>query len=76
MITDYSIESEVNNGGKWLEAARTWIQWNIREGDKLCWDSTKDISIPFNKLTEFAKYVVIVTIKEEREKANKLYGGK
>lgn len=32
MITDYSIESEVNNGGKWLEAARTWIQWNIREG--------------------------------------------
>jgi len=31
------------SGGKWLGAARSWMQWNCRNGDRVIWGSDEEL---------------------------------
>lgn len=42
-------------GGEWLGASRTWMQSNVRDGDRLTWGSGEVVSVPFYKLEELAR---------------------
>lgn len=36
----------MHKGGKWLAAARTWIQWNKNNGDSVTWGSQDVLQPP------------------------------
>ena len=61
-----SVANELKRGGEWLLKARTWMQSNIKDGDTLHWGSSQDVSIPFNKLEEFALIVAIAAVQADR----------
>lgn len=63
-----SVADELRHGGKWLGAARTWMQSNIRNGDTMIWSSAEPVQIPFCKLEEFARHVAIHAVAEDRAK--------
>ena len=54
------------NGGEWLGAARSWAQWHIRDGDRLCWDSPEFVNIRFCDLWDMALHVDAAAISEDR----------
>jgi hypothetical protein len=31
------------SGGEWLAAARSWMQWNCRNGDRVIWGSDEEL---------------------------------
>lgn len=64
-----ALREEVSRGGPWLGAARTWMQNNVRDGDRLNWSSRQEITLPFCALEELALAVAIAAITEERQKA-------
>lgn len=69
-LNDYlSIHKELKPGGNWLGKARQWIQLNVPNGDTTQWDSDKLVTIPFNKLEEFALKVAVEAVYTERLKA-------
>ena len=59
-----SIEKEIEGGGPWLSAARTWLQWNI--SDTMEWGSCKSVSLPFFKFTDIARTVAAAAIRHDR----------
>ena len=61
-----AVYEELKKGGKWLGAARTWMQSNVRGGDVLTWGSSEMVSIPFCKLEELALQVAVAAVEEER----------
>lgn len=61
------IFDEINSGGEWLGAARTWMQSNIKNGDTLCWSSAEYVKIPFCDLEQFAKHVAANAIYYDRK---------
>ena len=64
------IEKEIENGGAWLGAVRTWLQWNV--SDTLEWNSNQAVEIPFCKFTELGKRVAAAAILRDREVNQKL----
>lgn len=62
------IHDEICGGGKWLGAARRWMQGNIKNGDTLCWSSNEAVQVPFCNLEDFARHVAIAAIAEDRAK--------
>ena len=64
------VRKELSGGGKWLGAAREWMQHNVIEGDRLGWSSNETIHLPFCKLEELAKEVAIAAVMEERKKGS------
>jgi hypothetical protein len=36
----------LDKGGKWLGAARSWLQWNTGNGDRVTWGSNEAIHPP------------------------------
>jgi hypothetical protein len=65
--TKLEIFNKIKSGGKWLGAARTWMQSNIRNGDTLTWSSPEQVSIPFCELENFALEVACAAIEEDRK---------
>lgn len=61
------IRKELSKGGNWLGAARKWLQWNVKGGDTLSWNSTDDVSIQFNKFEELALVVATAAVAEDRK---------
>jgi len=62
------LRKELERGGPWLGAARSWMQSNIRGGDTLCWSSQELVSIPFCMLEDFALRVAEAAIVEDRKR--------
>lgn len=62
-----SVYDELKFGGKWLGAARSWLQSNVRKGDTLNWSSCEQVSIPFCDLEDFARCVAIAAVTEDRK---------
>ncbi len=63
-----NIYEQISWGGKWLGAARKWMQSNIKNGDTMEWSSTEIVSIPFCDLEKLARTVAIEAIAEDRER--------
>lgn len=57
-------------GGKWLGAARSWLQSNTRNGDHVTWGSREMIEpqLTIRELEDFAAHVAAAAINEMREK--------
>ena len=62
-----AVEEELRNGGTWLGAVRTWLQWNTRDGATLPWTSTEHVAIPFNQFSEIALRVAVAAVVAERK---------
>ncbi len=62
------IYEQIKGGGRWLGAARIWMQSNIKNGDTMEWSSTEIVSIPFCDLEKFALAVAVAAIAEDRER--------
>lgn len=60
------VEDKLANGGKWLGAARLWMQHNVNRGDTLEWSSNEVVHIPFNNLEDLAQTVAVAAILAER----------
>lgn len=57
-------------GGKWLGAARSWLQSNTHNGDRVTWGSL-DILEPHltvRQMEDFAAHVAAAAINEDRKK--------
>jgi len=57
-------------GGKWLGAARSWLQSNTNNGDRVTWGS-HDILEPHltvRQMEDFAAHVAAAAINEDRKK--------
>ena len=65
-INMIDIHEELKHGGKWLSAARGWMQSNIKDGDTICWNSAKLVNIPFCDLESFALHVAKAAVADER----------
>ena len=63
-----SVSNDLRRGGKWLGAARTWMQSNIKNADSICWSSYESVTIPFCNLEDFAREVAIAAVIEDRAK--------
>lgn len=59
---------ELQQGGNWLGACRSWLQSNVHDGDRLTWGSGQLVSIPFCKFEELALRVAVAAIEEDRRK--------
>lgn len=68
MNLNQAVRKELEGGGAWLGAARTWMQWNIPGGDTLTWSSTHPVTIPFCKLQELALEVAAAAIEADRKR--------
>ncbi|MCP5003304.1 MAG: hypothetical protein GY941_05030 [Planctomycetes bacterium] len=66
-MTD-EIYEQIKGGGKWLGAARTWMQNYIKNGDTMEWSSIEIVSMPFCDLEDFARTVAVAAIAEDRER--------
>jgi len=64
----FTLARELQQGGNWLGAARSWMQSNVPRGDTLFWNSGEPVTIPFCKFEDFARHVVLHAILEDREK--------
>lgn len=63
---DRIVKNELAAGGKWLGAARLWMQHNVNRGDTLEWSSNEVVHIPFNNLEDLAQTVAVAAILAER----------
>ena len=57
-------------GGKWLGAARTWLQWHTRNGESVTWGS-QDVIEPqmtVKMVEELAANVAEAAVEEQLEK--------
>lgn len=56
-------------GGKWLGAAREWIQWNVVGGDSVTWGSNEILRTDFTPkmIEDLAAHVAAAAVNEERE---------
>ena len=63
----------MTKGGKWLGAAREWLQWNRLNGDSVIWGSHDILRPAFNvrDVELFAAHVAAAAINEERERVQK-----
>lgn len=62
------INEQLKHGGKWLGAARTWLQLNVKQGDSINWSSAQPVSVPFCDFEDFARHVAVAAIEEDRNK--------
>lgn len=67
----HAIRRELEHGGAWLGASRTWMQSNVNQGSRLEWSSNETIHIPFNKLQELALAAAVAAVAEDRAKRNR-----
>ena len=58
----------MQTGGKWLGAAREWLQWHRLNGDSVTWGSSDVLRPPFTvrDVEELAAHVAAAAINEER----------
>lgn len=58
------------HGGKWLGAAREWLQWNTLNGDSVTWGSSDVLrpSMTVKMVEEMAAHIAAAAINEERER--------
>jgi hypothetical protein len=61
-ISGYNL---MKKGGKWLGAARSWIQWNIPRGDSVTWGSDETVTVSIRQLEELAADVAAAVINEQ-----------
>jgi len=63
----------LRKGGKWLAAARSWLQWHRRNGSTIIWGSDEVLLPHFNArdVQELAADVAAAAINAERKKQNK-----
>ena len=59
----------IQQGGKWLGAARSWLQWNTRNGESVTWGSQDVIDPPMTvkMIEDLAAKVAEAAIEEETE---------
>lgn len=68
-MNELKVYAELQKGGAWLGAARSWLQSNIKNGDTLTWGSGEPVTVQFWKLEEFAMRVAVVAVADERQRA-------
>lgn len=58
------------HGGKWLGAAREWLQWNTINGDSVTWGSSEVLrpNMTVKMIEELAAHIAAAAINEERER--------
>jgi len=58
------------HGGKWLGAAREWLQWNTLNGDSVTWGSSDVLrpNMTVKMVEELAAHIAAAAINEERER--------
>lgn len=58
------------HGGKWLGAAREWLQWNTLNGDSVKWGSSDVLrpNMTVKMVEEMAAHIAAAAINEERER--------
>jgi len=59
MVTRDHVRDKLERGGDWLMAARLWMQSNVKDGDRLLWDSHQLVEVPFRSLEDLALTVAI-----------------
>jgi hypothetical protein len=59
----------LEHGGKWLAAARSWLQHHTNNGDRVTWGSNEALSPPLTvrMVEEMAKDVAVAAVYEETE---------
>lgn len=75
------IRAKLKCGGKWLGAARTWMQQNIKGGDRIEWSSSEIVKVRFCDLEELAYEAACAAVEEykrscEQYSFNPLHNGK
>lgn len=63
-----AVMADLERGGEWLGAARSWMQSNVPRGDTMTWGSGELVQIPFCKLEELALRVAVAAVAAERER--------
>ena len=58
----------LHEGGEWLGAARTWLQWNTRNGDSVTWGSHDEIkpTLTVKMVEELAAHAAAAAINADR----------
>lgn len=55
----------LKKGGRWLGAARNYIQWNLPKGDSVTWGSKQHIDITAFQIEELVAAAVAADRKEQ-----------
>ncbi len=60
------------SGGKWLGTARTWVQWNCKNGDRVTWGSNDILNPPLTikKVEDLAGDVAFTAHQETKLNQN------
>ena len=64
------IERLRKTGGSWLGAAREYLQWNIKDGDRVTWGSQDTITMTVAQFEEAAACIAAAAITENRASAD------
>lgn len=67
-----NVYEDISKGGEWLGAARSWMQSNVQNGDRLTWDSGTPVHIPFFKLEDLARKAAFAAVLHERTRVNNI----
>jgi len=65
MITVHKLKVK---GGYWLLTARSWLQWNTRNGDSVTWNSDDIIEPPLTvkQVEDLAAHVAAAALNNDR----------
>ena len=66
------IACDLKGGGKWLGAARSWIQSHTNNGDRVTWGSLDRLTpyLTVRDMEDFAAHVAAAAINEDRKNRN------
>jgi hypothetical protein len=63
----YSYDMQ-RSGGKWLAAARTWLQSNVMNGESVRWGSGEMIHMTERQYEDAAAHIAAAAVNEERQR--------
>ena len=58
------------SGGRWLGAAREWLQWNTVNGDRATWGSDDAVQpqLTVRDIEDLAAHVAVAAIEEDQSR--------
>jgi hypothetical protein len=57
----------LKKGGSWLGEARSYLQWNVPNGDRVIWGSQEPVHITVKQIEELAAHVAEDAITQDRK---------
>ena len=62
MTEEVQAHELAEKGGKWLGAAREYLQWHVRGGDSCIWGSNEPLTLTVSQIEEMASVIAAAAI--------------